>query len=241
MSSPLPSADEIRVAALREYQIMDTPPEQAFDDISRLTSYICGTPIATVTLLDMERQWFKSKIGLTASETPISESVCASAIRQKNLFLIPDLEKDERFSHYACVIGDPHLRFYAGAPLITPEGVPLGTLCAIDRVPRDLTAEQKDALMALARQVMMALELRLTVTALDVAQAERRAAEDEARQLRDLLPMCAWCRKIRDDEQLWLGVEEYLTTHTDTRFSHGICPTCAVSFRSQMSSKPESN
>ena len=239
MSEPLPSADQLRIAALRQYQIMDTPPEQCFDDISRLTSFICGTPIALITLLDLERQWFKARVGLEATETPIDQAFCAHAIKQEKVFLVADATQDERFARNPLVTGAPRIRFYAGVPLITPEGVPLGTLCAIDRVPRDLTTEQKEALQALARQVMVALELRRTVTALDVAQAEKGAAEAEVQMLQNLLPMCAWCRKVRDDEQLWRDLEEYLTTHTPTRFSHGICPTCAADLREQMGRKPD--
>jgi len=234
--SPTP-ADQRRIDALREYAILDTIPEEGFDDISRLTSFICGTPIATITLLDLDRQWFKARIGLDKNETPISESICATAIQQKELFLVHDTHEDARFADYACVTGAPHIRFYAGAPLITPEGVAVGTLCAIDRQPRNLTPEQKDALSALARQVMMMLELRRTVTALDTALAAKRAAEAEVESLRDLLPMCAWCRKIRDDEQLWLGLEEYFTRHSNTRFSHGICPECAKGFKKEIQEK----
>jgi GAF domain-containing protein len=230
-------ADERRIEALREYAILDTTPEEGFDDISRLTSFICGTPIATITLLDLHRQWFKAKVGLEANETPISEAICATAIQQKELFLVPDTYEDIRFADYPCVTGSPNIRFYAGAPLITPGGVAVGTLCAIDRVPRELTPEQKDALTSLARQVISMLELRRTVTALDTALAEKRAAEAEVQTLRDLLPMCAWCRKIRDDEQLWLGIEEYFTRHSNTRFSHGICPECAKGLRKEIEQK----
>jgi GAF domain-containing protein len=235
-SAPSP-IDHQRVNALREYAIMDTTPETGFDDISRLTSFICDTPIATVTLLDLHRQWFKAKVGLDSSEGPIEHAFCAHTIKQEDLFIVPDAEKDDRFAQNPLVTGAPYIRFYAGAPLVTPEGVPIGTLCAIDRKPRELTGEQKEALAALARQVMMMMELRRTVKALDVALAEQRAAEAEVATLRDLLPMCAWCRKIRDDEQLWMGVEEYFTTHSNTRFSHGICPECAVGLRKQIEEK----
>jgi GAF domain-containing protein len=236
MKTPTP-ADQRRIDALREYAILDTTPEEGYDDISRLTSFICGTPIATITLIDLHRQWFKAKVGLEPRETPISEAICAAAIEQKELFLVPDTYEDARFVNYPCVTGSPHIRFYAGAPLITPDGVVIGTLCAIDRVPRELSAEQKTALLSLSRQVMAMLELRRTVKALDTALAEKRAAEAEVDTLRDLLPMCAWCRKIRDDEQLWVGLEEYFTLHSNTRFSHGICPDCAKSFRKEIETK----
>jgi GAF domain-containing protein len=229
--------DHQRVNALREYAIMDTTPEADFDDISRLTSFICDTPIATVTLLDLHRQWFKSKVGLDSHESPIGHSFCAHAVREEGVFTVNDAHKDERFAANPLVTGTPNIRFYAGAPLVTPSGIPIGTLCAIDRIPRNLTKDQKDALVALARQVMALLELRRVVEALDVAQAERRAAEAEVDTLRDLLPMCAWCRKIRDDEQLWMGVEEYFSRHSNTRFSHGICPECAVGLRKKVEEK----
>lgn len=236
MKSPTP-ADQRRIEALREYAILDTTPEEGFDDISRLTSHICGTPIALITLLDLDRQWFKSRVGLSVTETPIEHAFCAHAIKQEKVFMVPDAKEDPRFAENPLVTNQPHIRFYAGAPLITAQGVALGTLCAIDRVPRNFTEEQKEALQALARQVMAMLELRLTVKALDTALAEKRAAEAEVESLRDLLPMCAWCRKIRDDEQLWHGLEEYFTRHSNTRFSHGICPECAKGFRKEIEQK----
>lgn len=211
---------ERRLAALRVYDIMDTPPEEVFDDLTRLTTFICGTPMASVTLLDTERQWFKSSVGLTDRETPIGQSFCAHAIQQEKVFLVPDAALDARFAANPLVTGNPNIRFYAGAPLITPEGVPLGTLCAIDRRPRELSVAQQDALAALARQVMWALELRKTLKDLRRSQAEKEALEG-------LLPMCAWCRKVRDDESFWSGVEEYIVAHSELRFSHGVCPECA--------------
>ena len=149
---------EVRLAALLTYDILDSAPEQAFDDLTRLTSFICGTPIALVTLLDTRRQWFKSAVGLAIPETPIEQAFCAHAIQQEKVFLVPDAKEDERFSHNPLVTGEPGIRFYAGAPLVTPKGVALGTLCAIDRVPRALSVAQEEALAALARQVIWALE-----------------------------------------------------------------------------------
>jgi hypothetical protein len=143
--TPTP-ADRCRIDALREYAIMDTTPEEGFDDISRLTSFICDTPIATVTLLDLERQWFKSKVGLDSSEGPIEHAFCAHAIQQENVFAVPDACADPRFATNPLVTGTPNIRFYAGAPLITPKGVAIGTLCAIDRKPRGITEDQKQAL-----------------------------------------------------------------------------------------------
>jgi len=226
---------EKRLAALSEYGIMDTPPEQAFDDLTRLTSFICGTPIALVSLLDSRRQWFKSSIGLAASETPLEHAFCAHAIEQDKVFLVPDATRDKRFASNPLVTGEPKIRFYAGAPLITAEGVAIGTLCAIDRVPRKLSREQQAALTALARQVIWALELRKTVKALSLALAEKKAALREIASLQALLPMCAWCRKVRDDQNFWLRVEDYLAAHSDIQVTHGICPECFAKIEQQFS------
>ena len=190
-----------------------------------------------MTLLDTRRQWFKSAVGLAVAETPIEQAFCAYAIQQEKVFLVPDAKEDARFSHNPLVTGDPGIRFYAGAPLITPEGVALGTLCAIDRVPRVLSAAQEEALAALARQVIWALELRKTLRELTAAQAAREAARNEVEALRGLLPMCGWCRQVRDDESYWSGVEEYLVAQSELRFSHGVCPTCAVKLKEEIAAR----
>ena len=222
------TSEQLRLAALQEYQIMDTLPEQAFDDLACLTSVICGTPIALVTLLDSQRQWFKAVHGLSTRETPLEHAFCAHAIHQEGVFLVPDARLDPRFSANPLVSGEPRIRFYAGAPLITPSGVALGTLCAIDRVPRVLTAEQQDALAALARQVIRALEMRRTVGALRVALAEKAQARKEIADLQNLLPICAWCHKVRDDKNFWHKVDHYMEAHLALRFTHGICPECSA-------------
>src|SRR4051812_7382491 len=152
-----------RLEALHRYGILDTKPEQAFDDLTLLASYVCETPIALITLVDADRQWFKSRIGISASETSRSVSFCSHAIQQTGLYIVPDATHHEKFRENPFVTGDPNIRFYAGAPLITPDGQALGTLCVIDRVPRTLTAAQIDALEALRRQVQAQLELRVNL------------------------------------------------------------------------------
>lgn len=215
-----------RIAALREYEIMDTPPEEEFDEITRLTSFICGTPMALVTLLDHRRQWFKSKVGISGEETPIEHAFCAHAIKQEGVMLVNDATQDARFAANPLVTSAPNIRFYAGAPLVTREGVALGTLCAVDCTPREFGVEKQEALMALAHQVIRSLELRKTVKALELALLAKERAQQEVLALQALLPMCSWCRKIRDDSNYWCQVEDYFSQHSQIRFSHGVCPDC---------------
>ena len=169
-AAPLHPNESERLQALRSYGILDTPIEPAFDDITRLASYICQTPISVINLIDDGRQWFKSEIGLGVRETPIDSSLCAHAILEQSFMEIPDTTLDRRFANNPLVLGIPHLRFYAGALLRTPDGLPLGTVCVLDHQPRLLTQDQRDMLAALARQVMSQMELRRSLVVSDRLQ-----------------------------------------------------------------------
>ncbi len=173
----LPHDEAERLAALRAYDVLDTPPEDAFDDLTRIASLICGTPVALVSLVDAERQWFKSKVGLQASETPRKVAFCAHAIAQPGeLFVVPDSLQDARFRDNPLATGDPHVRFYAGSPLVVPGGRALGTLCVIDHEPRELDENQLELLRVLSRQVVAQLELRRQCRELKHANRQAEAA-----------------------------------------------------------------
>ena len=200
--------EKARLAALRRYRILDTDPEKAFDDLTILASYICETPVALISLIDSNRQWFKSKVGVNVSETPREVSFCATAIQQPDLFVVPDASKDPRFSSNPFVVSDPKIRFYAGAPFSSSDGHPLGTLCVVDMVPRQLTKSQESALLSLSRQVQAQFELRKNLIELRGALEERDRAEAErdrtvvelqqalehVQRLSGLLPACSACK-----------------------------------------------
>ena len=154
MQQPLPPDEAVRLAVLRSLEILNTTPEQSFDELTALAATICQTPIALVSLIDEDRQWFKSRVGWTAAATPRDSAFCAHTILKRDLLIISDASADERFASNPLVTSDPGIRFYAGAPLVTPEGHALGALCVIDRQPRELTPEQAQALRILSHQVM---------------------------------------------------------------------------------------
>ncbi len=180
MGTPMMSTDDAaRVMALQKYAILDSEPEQAFDDLTLLASHVCKTPIALISLVDENRQWFKSKVGISATETSRNIAFCSTAIQQTDVFVVPDALKDERFRTNPLVISEPNIRFYAGAPLINEDGFALGTLCVIDQTPRELGYDQEAALKALSRLVLAQMEFRRNLILLKEALGDRTREEHE--------------------------------------------------------------
>ena len=171
--------DTARVEALHKYAILDTEPEQAFDDLVLLASFICKTPIAMISLVDEDRQWFKAKVGISISETSRDIAFCATAIQQPDVFVVPDALSDERYRNNPLVVSEPNVRFYAGAPLIDEEGHALGTICVLDRIPREFVPDQQAALKALSRVVLAQLEFRRNLILLKEALIDRTKEEHE--------------------------------------------------------------
>ena len=215
MTAPLPPCEAERLDALHRFEVLDTLPEKDFDDLVRLAATICGVPIALVSLVDRERQWFKSSFGIEATETHRDLAFCAHAILGSAVFVVPDTGMDERFRENALVTGKPKIRFYAGHPLTTSEGFNLGTLCAIDRVPRELTPLQLDALAVLARQVVAQLMLRRQVGDLAIQLTERGRIEAELRaekeRFRAFMDHSSAVAFLKDADGRFVYVNEPLT------------------------------
>ncbi|MBD2020892.1 PAS domain S-box protein [Leptolyngbya sp. FACHB-36] len=198
-TAPLPDDESARLSALCQYQILDTEPESAFDDLTYLASNICGTSIAVISLIDAQRQWFKSKVGLDIASTPRDVAFCSYTILQSDILIVPDALLDERFATNPLVVKPPHIRFYAGMPLITPEGHALGTICVVDFVPRELSSSQIQALQVLGRQVVAQLELRRGLLESErlmrEAQSKEAAlseSEERFRTMADSAPFLIW-------------------------------------------------
>jgi PAS domain S-box-containing protein len=214
-AAKIPSNENLRRAALYDYNVLDTLPEAEFDDLTQIASQICGVPIALISLIDEDRQWFKSKVGLDATQTPRDVAFCAHAILDDRILIVPDAYQDDRFRDNPLTTGEPNVRFYAGAPLRTPGGFQIGTLCVIDHVPRKLTDGQEKALQALARQVVCLLELR-----------RHNASIIRASLLMENSPAAMFCKDYGDEagvyvewnktaEELWGMPKEFILGKSD--------------------------
>lgn len=210
--APLPENEAQRLQTLRLFDVLDSEPERAFDDITAVSTSIFETPICLITLVDENRQWFKSAHGLDIDETERDVAFCSHAIHSDETFVVEDARFDFRFSDNPLVEDEPRIRFYAGAPLTVAEDIRIGTLCVIDTTPRSIDPERLHVLEVLRDAVVANLELR------------RLAKQAESR--RELISLCAWCRRVRDDgDESWLHADEYLKQHNE--LTHSICETCS--------------
>lgn len=221
MKAPIPKDEAKRLEALYAYGLLDTDPEADFDELAVLASKICECPIASVTLVDRARQWFKAAVGASVRETDRDVAFCAHAILSPDkLMVVSDATQDPRFAGNPLVLGDPRIRFYAGAPLLSASGAAIGTICVVDTKPRELTEDQATALTVFARQVSRLFELRRV-------SAELARALGEVKILEGLLPICCHCKSMRDEGGAWQPLETYMMNRTKAQFTHGICPHCA--------------
>lgn len=212
--APVTPDEDQRLAKLEAYNVLDTLPEAVYDDIVSLASEICGTPIALVSLVDTDRQWFKAKVGLDAPETHRDVAFCSHAIHGDEVFEISDSRLDHRFHDNPLVTGDPHVIFYAGAPIISVEGHKVGTLCVIDNEPKTLSPTEKEMLTRLSRQVAYILEQRIVAERADALNQELRAANEELFQFsyrasQDLKAPLVSIRRLADFVRKDFGEEQY--------------------------------
>ena len=215
----IPKNESERLKALSEYRILGTKPEENYDDITKIASLTCGTPIALLSLVDSDRQWFKAKVGIEAEETVRDWSFCAHAIHSSEPLIVEDALKDERFFDNPLVKGDPKIRLYAGFPLQNEENHRIGTLCVIDREPHGLTDRQFSIMESLSRQAVAFLELRKRSIKLIESYCSHTDGEH-------IISTCSYCRKAKDNNGSWLHLDRYLSKRTNLNFSHGICDSC---------------
>jgi GAF domain-containing protein len=201
MPYPVPANEAERLRTLRAYKILDTKPEERFDELTQLAALICGTPISLISLIDTNRQWFKSRFGLDLRETPRAQAFCTHAIMQPEMFVVPDASKDERFAQNPLVTGDLHVRFYAGAPLAARDGHLLGTICVMDREPHTLTDAQKKALQILGRLVIANIELKSDLQDLRDALAREATEETSAASSANLDAIISRLQGVASDLQ----------------------------------------
>ena len=211
--------EEIRLRSLAEFRILGTEPESCYDDITQIAASTCDVPISLMTLVDKDRQWFKSKIGLEIKQTPRDWSFCTHAIKENTPLIIEDALKDKRFINNPLVTSDPKIRFYAGFPLKTNDGNKLGTLCVIDRKPGFLNPRQLNIMKLLSNQIVSFLELRKR--SLKLLDALTNLHKQEG-----ILSVCSYCREVKNKDGDWQHLEKYLSSISDIRFSHGVCDIC---------------
>lgn len=216
---PVPENELKRLEALRKYRILDTAPESDYDHITSLASLLTGCPMSYISFIDEQRQWMKSKKGLSLCETCRDTSFCTYTILEDEVMVVEDALLHPVFKQSSLVKSEPFIRFYAGAPIRDGEGYAIGSVCVVDTEPRKLTDDLKRALKELSSVTMKLIKTR---NILD----ELMAAQSELKVLQGLLPICANCKYIRNDDGKWQQIEKYISEYSEASFTHGICPGC---------------
>jgi diguanylate cyclase (GGDEF)-like protein len=224
-----PDNEAERLSALQRYRILDTPPESRFDDLVAIAAAICGMPMGSVSLIDDDRQWFKARLGLEDAETPRDTAFCAHAILEPDkVMVVPDARADARFRDNPFVTGAPGIRFYAGAPLLSADGLPLGTLCVMDRQPRELAPYQQEALDALSRQVAALLELHRVSSELKLQLQDRGWYERKLHDYAEALEAqnAELSEQVRSDALTGLANRRALVAALEDALGAGRLPLC---------------
>ena len=216
-SIPFNEAD--RLHALQEYRILGTQPEQSYNDLTLIAAEVCDTPIALMSLVDENKQWFKAKVGVDVLETPRDWSFCAHAIHTFEPLIVEDALNDQRFHDNPLVCGEPNIRFYGGFPLQNNQDHRIGTLCVIDRTPKSLNKSQIKIMEALARQAVSFLDLRLRAVRLLDSFCNLDHSPN-------IISTCSYCRKAKNEDGQWQYLDQYLSKRSSLNFSHGVCDAC---------------
>ena len=226
MTDPASQQEAERLAALRSYEILDTPPDGAFNRIVALAARYFAVPVALVSLVDEDRIWFKSRCGLDAEQVPRSPGLCASVILSDSAYVVKNALEDPRTLANPLVAGELGIRFYAAAPLVTHDGYRLGTVNVIDFVPREFDAEASDTLHQFAGLIMDQMELRLAARKAIRGLAQILLGEERSSELTKLVTVSAWSRKIQIDGE-WVSFERFLVETLGVSITHGIDPESA--------------
>jgi GAF domain-containing protein len=217
-----------RLAALKEYHVLDATVEKLYDGITELAAHVCSVPLAVICLKDDSRKGFKPKVVVGRNRPGSCKSYCSQMISSRVPLIVRDALKDKRFVNCNLVTRPPRIRFYAGFPLMDSDDVAMGMLCVMDTRTRRLTTTQRHVMQALARKVGVLLELRRL-------SAHLADALEHVKMLSGLIPICAWCKRIRDDDGYWSQIEAYFHAHADADFTHSICPKCLKKERTRLS------
>jgi len=228
MSYPIPENEEERLELLQQLDILDSLGEESYDFITKVAAEVFEVPIASITFVDEERQWLKSRIGLDIAQTPREHAFCTYNILDDEMLIVEDASTDPRFADNPFVTGEPNIRFYAGSPIQLRDDIFLGSVCILDTKPRQLDEKQKQILTSLGKQVSTLLQMRKVSE--DLRQRTR-----EVEHLQQLLPKCSRCGNVRSDDDYWTSVDDYLQTHTHQQVTQSLCPDCSADLDEHLS------